>query len=56
MHYANEERVNYRPPPTPPSMVNANREGIKDLEEDFLLDTVMNYRPPPKLPPKLLFI
>ena len=110
IHYANEERVNYRHPPTPPSMVNANREGmgdsekediinnkpppkppyivnasgevigiienmvpkprpppkpprihrdtdregIKHLEKECLLDTILNYRPPPKPPPKSL--
>ena len=48
MHYVNEERVNYSPPQTLPFMVNANREGIKDLEKKGLLDTVLNYRPPPK--------
>ena len=33
---------------------NADREGIKDLEKECLLDTVLNYRPSPKPPPKLL--
>ena len=42
MHYANEERVNYRPPPMPPLIVNANREGMKDRSEK---EDRVNYRP-----------
>ena len=38
-----------KPPPKPPRIHgNANREGIKDLEKECLLDIVLNYRPPPK--------
>ena len=32
---------------------NVDREGIKDLEKECLLDTVLNKRPPPKPPPKV---
>ena len=46
--HANEKRVGYRPPPMPCFVLNANREGMGDLEKE---DRV-SYRPPPKPPPK----
>ena len=42
------------PPKHPRIHSNADKEGIKDLEKECLLDTVLNYRLPPKPPPKLL--
>ena len=45
-----------RPPPKPPRIhSNADRERIKDLEKECLLDTVLNYRPLPKPPPNSLW-
>ena len=38
-----------RPPPKAPRIHgNADIKGIKDLEKECLLDTVLNYRPTPK--------
>ena len=45
MYYANKERVNYRPPPMSPFIVNANREGMRDRSEK---EDRVNYMPPSK--------
>ena len=42
------------PPKSPRIYGNVDIEGIKDLEKECLLDTVLNYKLPPKPPPKLL--
>ena len=49
IHYANEERKlwDYRPPPKPPCLKNANRKRAEVLEKKYL-----PYRPPPK-PPRM---
>ena len=47
IYYANEERVNYRPPPKPPYILNINGEVIGIIEKENLLYTEPNYRPPP---------
>ena len=41
--HANEKRAGHRPPPMPSFMLNANREGMRDLEKE---DRV-SYKPPP---------
>ena len=44
--HANKKRVGHRPPLMPPFMLNANREGMRDLEKEERV----SYRPPPKPP------
>ena len=53
IHYANEDRVNYRPPPKPPYILNVDGEMIGIIEKKHLLNTEPNYRPPPN-PPKFV--
>ena len=52
IHYANEERVNYRPPPKPPYIQNADGEVIGSLKGKILPYVVPKLRPPPK-PPRI---
>ena len=46
--HAKEDRVNYMAPSKPPFIVNANKEGIRDLKREDLPYVV----PKSKLPPK----
>ena len=34
IHYVNEERVNYRPPPKPPYIINVDGEVIGIIEKE----------------------
>ena len=45
IHYANEERVNYRPPPKPPYILSVDEEVIGIIEKESLLDIEPNYGP-----------
>ena len=49
IYYANEEKVNYRPPSKPHYILNVNEEVIGIIEKESLLDTETNYRPHPKV-------
>ena len=48
IHYAKEERVNYRPPPKPPFILNVNGEVIGIIEKENLPYVVPKPRPLPK--------
>ena len=48
IHYANEDRVNYRPLPKPPYILNVNGEVIGITEKENLPYVVPKPRPPPK--------
>ena len=52
IYYANGEKVNYRPPPKPPYILNINGEVIGIIEKEYLLYAVPKSRPPPK-PPRI---
>ena len=52
IHYANEERVNYRPLPKTPYMQYVDGEVIGIIEKENLPYVVPKPRPPPK-PPRI---
>ena len=52
IHYANEEKVNYRPLPKPPYILNVNGEVIDIIEKENLPYVVPKPRPLPK-PPRI---
>ena len=51
-HYANEERINYRPPPKPPYILNVNGEVIGIIKKENMPYVVPKSRPLPK-PPRI---
>ena len=52
IHYANKEKVNYRPPLKPPYILNVNGEVIGIIEKENLPCVVPKPRPLPK-PPRI---